>query len=40
MQNRTLEMMQGLLQEAKKYDLIGSLPELIEVMTDDEDGDE
>ena len=40
MQNRTLEMLQGMLQEAKNYNLIGELPDMVEVTLDDEDGDE
>jgi hypothetical protein len=40
MQNRTMEMFAEMLREAKKYDLIGSIPDMVEVTMDDEDGDE
>jgi hypothetical protein len=38
MQNRTMDMLREMLVEANKYDLIGSLPDMVEV--DVEDGDE
>lgn len=40
MQNRTLEMFREMLAEANQYDLIGAIPDMVEVTTEDEDGDE
>lgn len=40
MQNRTMEMFREMLAEAKQYDLIGAIPDMVEVTADDEDGDE
>jgi len=40
MQNRTMEMFAEMLLEANKYDLIGAMPDMVEVSTDEEEGDE
>lgn len=40
MQNRTMEMFKEMLAEAKTYELIGVIPDMVEATFDDEDGDE
>jgi hypothetical protein len=40
MQNRTMEMFKEMLAEAKTYELVGFIPDMVEVVGDDEDGDE